>query len=346
MCQLAAYIGDRPIAPLLLKALELQEPYFAAHATGMATIDNGRISVEKGTGPVAKVKKTTRITKLKGTTGIGHSRYSALAREDPRYDIDRMAHPFTSDDGTVALMHNGDIGNFKEHWARLRERHTFKSHNPDVDWITDSEVAVHMVDDLVKRGKGFDEALREIFPKLAGTVLLCLISESQPETIYLANRYQPCYVGVGDDEAMWCSSRVGFVPIEDELDRIYAPPKNSLIKLTRGKIETHVLDPNYQVPEMRLDREMLKEAILKILEVADLDFLRLWYALNTNGWAKCYGLAQEEWLDMRRNHGVSIVNPYIETLDELIEAGKIAQRIDYRMEGCTRDTPRFAYSLR
>jgi len=346
MCQLAAYVGDRPVAPLLLKSLELQEPYFAAHATGMATIDKGRINVEKATGPVAKVKKTTGITKLKGTTGIGHSRYSALAREDPRYDIDRMAHPFTSDDGTMALMHNGDISNFKEHWARLREKHPFKSYNSDIDWITDSEVAVHMVDDLVKRGESFEEALKEIFPKLAGTVLLCVISESEPETIYLANRYQPCYVGVGKDEVMWCSSKIGLAPIKDELERIYAPPKNSLMKLTRGRVETQVLDPNYKVPEMKLDGEMLKEAILRILNVADLDFRRLRDALNTNGWAKCYGLTQEEWLNVRRLHGVSIVNPYIETLDDLIEAGKIAQRIDYRMEGCTRDTPRFAYSLR
>jgi len=55
-------------------------------------------------------------------------------------------------------------------------------------------------------------------------------------------------------------------------------------------------------------------------------------------------IPQDEWTRMRRD-GVDIVNPLIETLDELIEEGKIRQRIDPRLEGGTPDTPRFAYSL-
>ena len=346
MCQLTAYIGDRPIAPTILKALELQEPYFAAHATGMGTLMNGKIAIEKAAGYVSHLKKKTKIEKLTGTTGIGHSRYSAVAREDPRCCIDRMAHPFTSDDGKIALMHNGDISNYSEHWRRLKPHHNFKSYNPDVDWITDSEVAVHMVDDLVKQGKDYGEALKEIMPQLAGTVLLCLITESEPETVYLANRHQPCYVGIGDDEVMWCSSKLGFKPIEDELKKIYQPPKNSLLILRRGKVDTQILDKNYKVPELKLNKDLLKEYIIKVLEVADLDFYRLSYGLQKGEWAKCYGIPQNEWLNLRKEKGVSMVNPFIETLDEMIESGKIVQRIDRRMEGCLNDTPRFAYSLK
>ncbi len=346
MCQLVGYLGDRPIAPLILKALELQEPYFAAHATGMGVIDaKGKIQVQKATGPVAVVKKTTKITGLKGKVGIGHSRYSLIARDDPRCDIDSMCHPFTNDAGDIAMMHNGDIANFKEHWARLKPSHKWKSYNPAVDGITDSEVAVHMIDEEVKRGAGFDEALRTVMPKLTGQVLLCLISEKEPDTIWLANRYQPCVVGVGEDEAMWTSSRVGLTPIEDDLKRIYQPPKNALIKLTAGSVETEVLDPNYVVPEMKLNKRVVKEGVLSVLGVADLDFYRLWYALDKTHWARAYGVEQEEWRALRRDKGVSIVNPFIEVLDELIEAGKIEKSIDYRREGCTARTPRFLYSL-
>ncbi|MDP2899970.1 MAG: hypothetical protein Q8O47_03250 [Candidatus Bathyarchaeota archaeon] len=346
MCQLVGYLGDRPIAPLILKALELQEPYFAAHATGMGVIDaKGKIQVQKATGPVAVVKKTTKITGLKGKVGIGHSRYSLIARDDPRCDIDSMCHPFTNDAGDIAMMHNGDIANFKEHWARLKPNHKFKGYNPAVDWITDSEVAVHMIDEEVKRGAGFDEALRAVMPRLTGQVLLCLISEKEPDTIWLANRYQPCVVGVGEDEAMWTSSRVGLTPIEDDLKRIYQPPKNALIKLTAGNVETEVLDPNYVVPEMKLNKRVIKEGVLSVLGVADLDFYRLWYALDKTHWARAYGVEQEEWRALRRDKGVSIVNPFIEVLDELIEAGKISKSIDYRREGCTARTPRFLFSL-
>ena len=346
MCQLVGYVGNRPIAPLILKALELQEPYFAAHATGMGVVDaKGKIRVQKATGPVAVVKKTTEITKLKGKVGIGHSRYSLIAREDPRCDIDSMCHPFTNDAGDIAMMHNGDIANFKDHWARLKPNHKWKSYNPAVDWITDSEVAVHMIDEEVKRGAGSDEALRTVMPKLTGQVLLCLISEKEPDTIWLANRYQPCVVGVGEDEAMWASSRVGLKPIEGDLKRIYHPPKNALIKITAGSVETEVLDPNYVVPEMKLNKRVIKEGVLGILGVADLDFFRLWYSLDKTHWAKAYGVEQEKWRALRRDMGVSIVNPFIEVLDELIDAGKIKQSIDYRREGCTARTPRFLYSL-
>lgn len=344
MCQLVAYIGDRPIAPLLLKAMELQEPYLGGHATGMAVLDKGRLVVEKGPGHVAKAKKTTGITRLEGTTGIGHSRHSSLAESDPRFDTAAMAHPFTNDERTIALMHNGNIYNYKEHWARLRERHVFKSYNPDVDAITDSEVAVHLVSDAVAEGGSLEEALKEVMPKLQGQVLLCLISEDETETVYVANRHQPCYVGVGDDEVMWCSSRVGFESIGEELKRVYQPPKNSLLKLTRGKAETQPLEPDWEVPDLKIDKPLLKEFILKIVSVGEIDFVNLRGALNYNCWAKVFDIPQEKWTQMRRG-GVDIVNPLIETLDELIEAGRIRQRIDPRLEGCTPNTPRFAYSM-
>jgi glucosamine 6-phosphate synthetase-like amidotransferase/phosphosugar isomerase protein len=346
MCQLIGYIGDRPIAPLILKALELQEPYFGAHATGMGVIDSkGKIQIQKATGPVAVVKKTTKITKLKGNIGIGHSRYSALAREDPRYDLDAMCHPFTNDASDIAMMHNGGITNFEEHWARLKPNHKFKGFNPEIDWITDSEVAVHMIDEEVKKGAGFDEALRTVMPKLTGQVLLCLINEKEPDTIWLANRVQPCYIGVADDEVIWSSSKVGLEPIKDELKKIYQPPKNSLIKLKRGEADVQILDPNYKVADLKLNKRKLKEGILSILSVADLDFHRLWYALDKTHWAKAYGITQEEWKTLRRDYGVSIVNPLIEALDELIKEEKIAKRIDYRAEGCCMKTPRFMYNI-
>jgi glucosamine 6-phosphate synthetase-like amidotransferase/phosphosugar isomerase protein len=345
MCQLTAYIGDRPIAPLMLKAMELQEGYLAGQATGIGVLDpKGKVQVVKAGGSIARVKKLTNIGKLKGTTGIGHSRYSDLAREDPRYCTDAMAHPFTSDDGKMAMMHNGIITNFHDHWDRLKTAHKFKSYNPVVDWITDSEVAVHMIDELVKQGKGYGEALREVFPKLQGTVLLCLISESEPETIYLANRHQPCYIGIGKDEVMWCSSRIGLSLIESELKKVYSPPKNSLMKLTRGNVETEILDPAWDVPNYKLNKRMLKEAILRILSYAEIDFFRLSYALRRTDYYKCYGITKEKW-EEEKKRGVDIVNPLVETLNELIEAEKIKQRIDHRMEGVDNRTPRFAYSL-
>jgi glucosamine 6-phosphate synthetase-like amidotransferase/phosphosugar isomerase protein len=345
MCQLTAYIGDRPIAPLLLTALELQEPYYAGHATGIGVINSGKINIVKATGPVSKVNENTPITELVGNTGIGHSRYSSKAKDDPRFDVDAMAHPFTNEDETIALMHNGVIQNYKEHWEKLKPNHVFKSYSPKIDWITDSEVAVHMLSDLVNEGLSIEESLKQMFPKLSGTILLCVIHESEPDVVYLANRHQPCYVGIGDDEIMWCSSKIGLSPIVDELKKVYRPPKNSLMKLTRGNIETQVLDPDYKVPNLTMNKDLVKEKIMSIVSVGEIDFRNLWNAINYGGgWAKAYGVTVEEAKEHWKN-GFTNVNDYIETIDELIQEGKITQRVDYRLEGSTANTPRFAYRL-
>lgn len=345
MCQLAAYVGDRPIAPLLLRAIELQEPYFGAHASGLGVIDAGVLRVEKGAGYVARVKETTGIESLGGTTGIAHSRYNSTARDDPRYNTRRMSHPFVDCTGTLCLMHNGGIANYKDHWERLRGRHKFTSYEAEIDAITDSEVAVHLLEEAVGGGLSIEEGLRRMAPQLTGSFLLACISSEEPETVWIANWYQPCVVAVGDDEAMFCSSHIGFTEVRDELDRIFEPPKNSLLKLTRGRVEMKPLDPGRRIPDLRLDMNELGRLIMDVLQrKGEVDFRVLWYELNPDGWARAYGITPEEWQGLRKM-GVSIVNPYIATLDMLLAEGKIRRRIDRRLEGGVEGTPRFTYSL-
>lgn len=345
MCQLAAYVGDRPIAPLLLRAIELQEPYSAAHATGLGVIDDGVLRIEKDFGHVARVRSTTEIEFLEGTTGIAHSRYSSRLIRDPRHNTREKAHPFIDDTGTIALMHNGDFGNYKEHWDRLRDKHNFRSYSADVDAITDSEVAVHMLSDAVADGMTMEEGLRSVATQLTGTFLLTCITTKQPKTVWIANWHQRCMVAVGDNEAMFCSSHIGFYEMRDELDRIFEPPKNSLLKLTRGRVEVMPLDPNRKVPNLKLDKNELERHILELLEKRrELDFKVIERFLNKKGFAEALGISQEKWREYRKS-GVSIVNPYIETLDMLIAEEKIRRRIDRRLEGGVEGTPRFSYSL-
>ena len=345
MCQLAAYVGDRPIAPLLLRAIELQEPYYGAHASGLGVIDDGVLRVEKDFGHVARVRSTTAIASLEGTTGIAHSRYNGRAKDDPRYNTRGMAHPFVDDTGTIALMHNGGIFNYKEHWAGLKDRHMFTSCSAEVDDITDSEVAVHLLSDTLGEGTSMEEGLRSVASRITGSFLLEVISTERPETVWIANWHQPCVVAVGADEAMFCSSHIGFHEVRKELHRVFEPPKNSLIKLTRGKVEVMPLDPNRKAPNLKLDRNELGRSITAMLgKSGRLDFRQIGQALSPDGWARAYGVPVEKWEEYRKA-GVSIVNPYIEVVDMLIAEGRIREQIDMRLEGGVPDTPRFSYTL-
>jgi glucosamine 6-phosphate synthetase-like amidotransferase/phosphosugar isomerase protein len=345
MCQLAAYVGDRPIAPLLLRALELQEPYYGAHATGLGVIDEGVLRVEKDFGHVRRVMNTTSIASLEGTAGIAHSRYNGRAKDDPRYNTRGMAHPFVDETGKIALMHNGGIANYREHWERLRGDHTFGSYSAEVDDITDSEVAVHMLEEALDEGMYMEEGLRSVASQITGSFLLGVITAEQPETVWIANWHQPCVVAVGEDEAMFCSSHIGFHDVREELGRVFEPPKNSLLKLTRGKVEVTPLDPNRKAPNHRIDRNELGRSILAMLGKAGrLDFRQIGRALFPEEWARAYGVSVEKMREQRRA-GVGFVNPYIEVVDMLIAEGKIREQVDLRSEGGVPDTPRFSYTL-
>jgi len=345
MCQLAAYIGDRAIAPLLLNALQYQEPYFGAHATGIGVLKGGMIDVVKAPGHVAHVKKVTDIERLNGTCAIAHSRYHAPAKEDARYNTAGMAHPFLSDDGRLALMHNGGISNYKDHWERLKDSHEFRSYSQEIDAITDSEVAVHMLADEVAKGKMVGDALKSIAERFTGSFLLGAISVEEPDTVYIANWHQPCYVAVGDDEAMFVSSMAGLRDIKREMTSIFRPPKNSLIKLTHDGVEISILDKGRKVPDLRLDMNLLAERFEDVLrEKGRRDFREMSYDLNPDSWAEAYGLPVDEWNALRKA-GVSVVNQYIDVVDMLKHEYRVVESVDPRVEGGVADTPRFSYVL-
>lgn len=345
MCQLAAYVGDRPIAPLLLRALELQEPLYAGHATGLGVIDEGVLRVVKDSGPVARVRHATEIGSLEGTAGIAHSRYNSSARDDPRFNAREMAHPFLNDDGSLALMHNGTIYNYREHWDRLRAVHPFKSYVEEIDAITDSEVAVHMLSDALAEGKSMEEAFREVTPRLTGGFLLAVITPDEPEVVWIANWYQPCVVAVGDDEAMFCSSPIGFHDISEELDRIFEPPRNSILKLTRGKVEITTMDPGRRLYDWRMDEGKAADVILgKVKEMKEIGIQSLFDVLNPEGWAEAFGVSPESFRKEYRQ-GFRHVNEYFGFMDKLVASGFLRERIDLRTEGGYPETPRASYSL-
>ncbi|NIN98842.1 MAG: hypothetical protein GTN93_27385, partial [Anaerolineae bacterium] len=182
-------------------------------------------------------------------------------------------------------------------------------------------------------------------PRLRGTFLLAAIHVGEPDTVYIANWYQPCYVAVGDDEAMFVSSRRGLMHVVDVMDRVFQPPKNSVIKLTRDGVEVEVMDRGRSIPWMQMNRFEARRLILaKLEEAGRLDLRQLFNALHPEGWGKVFGISPEEWKRHRRN-GVYVRNPYFELLEELVADGELQESIDPRTEGGFAGCPRFSYAL-
>jgi glucosamine--fructose-6-phosphate aminotransferase (isomerizing) len=326
-----------------MDALRLQEGYFGGQATGLGVLDQGVLSWVKQPGSVDHVVANSNIMGLTGTTGIAHSRLSLMSVTDERYNRAKNAHPFTNTDNTIALMHNGIITNYEKHWSELAKTYTFKGYNEDINYITDSEVAVHRVDQKVLCGSSLEDAMRETANELTGMVLLGAISVNEPETVYITNWIQACTLAVGDNETMFSSSPLGFQNVAEDFD-VFPAPRNSFIKMTREGFEISRLDNSRKAPDTPVDRMGFRDEVIRVLgECGKQTCLTLLLKLNEAGGEKLFGISLGEWKELQRI-GWGDQNQIMDNLNLMVEEGLINRTIEQHQEGGI-VVPRIVWSL-
>jgi glucosamine--fructose-6-phosphate aminotransferase (isomerizing) len=110
-----------------------------------------------------------------GHTGIGHTRWATHGRPN-----EQNAHPHVDCGGVTAVIHNGIIENFEVLKAPLvAAGHRFMSE-------TDTEVAVHLLEEQLAQGRTLDEAALAVLPRLEGAAALAFISAKDPGKIVAA----------------------------------------------------------------------------------------------------------------------------------------------------------------
>lgn len=183
MCGIIGYVGFRDARTVLIESLKRLD-YRGYDSVGVAIIDK-KLKVYKEVGEIAKVE--TQIPPLKGTTGIGHTRWAthgAVTKEN--------AHPHVSCDKKIAVVHNGIVENYVKLKEDLQKKgHKFLSQ-------TDSEVIVHLIDDAY-RGN-LEDAVVSAMKKIQGSYAIVVTSEDEPEKIVGARKESPLVIGVGDSE--------------------------------------------------------------------------------------------------------------------------------------------------
>src|SRR5687767_11385603 len=107
MCSIIGYKGKNSAAPILVDSLKKME-YRGYDSVGVATIDSGSILVRKGTGRVLEVNKNLSLSEMRGTIGIGHTRWATHGGV-----TDSNAHPHSACNKNIAVVHNGIIENYK-----------------------------------------------------------------------------------------------------------------------------------------------------------------------------------------------------------------------------------------
>ena len=161
MCGIIAYIGTQQAYPIIIKGLQRLE-YRGYDSAGVALL-NGNMNIYKKKGKVSELVDFAYDKNINATSGIGHTRWATHGKPD-----DINAHPHTSGDKTISLVHNGIIENYaslKE--ALKKEGHTFTSQ-------TDTEILVHLIEEVQKRESlPIEEAVRKALTKVVGAYAYC-----------------------------------------------------------------------------------------------------------------------------------------------------------------------------
>ena len=151
MCGIVAYIGERNAYPILVKGLHRLE-YRGYDSAGIALV-NKNLSVYKCKGKVDDLERFAQGKDVNGTIGIGHTRWATHGEPN-----DINAHPHYSASKRLVLIHNGII----ENYAPLKEELKKRGHKFESD--TDTEVLVHLIEDIREREKAREGVTDEEYP--------------------------------------------------------------------------------------------------------------------------------------------------------------------------------------
>jgi len=186
MCGIVGYTGNREAAPILLDGLKRLE-YRGYDSAGICTVRNGRAAIVRREGKLGNLERLLADSLPEGATGIGHTRWATHGRP-----TETNAHPHQA--GPVVLVHNGIIENHLTLKESLRNLgHVFRSE-------TDTEVVAHLIEQQMKLGAGFEEAVRNSLRELKGAYALCIVSETDPGMLIAARNGSPLVVGFGERE--------------------------------------------------------------------------------------------------------------------------------------------------
>ena len=196
MCGIVGYTGKKKAAPILLDGLEKLE-YRGYDSAGIAVRDGDKdATVVKAKGRLKVLSEKTDAGKaIKGTCGIGHTRWATHGEPS-----ENNAHPHITDDFNVVGVHNGIIENYQQ----LREKMIRKGYKFYSD--TDTEVAIKTIDYYYKKYTHDPiEALAKTMVRVRGSYALAVMFKDHPGKIFVARKDSPMIVGVTKDESFVAS---------------------------------------------------------------------------------------------------------------------------------------------
>ena len=201
MCGIVRYVGSKDAYPILIKGLHRLE-YRGYDSAGIALINPaGKLNVYKSKGKVTELEHFVEDKDTSGTTGIAHTRWATHGEPN-----DVNAHPHYSENGSIALIHNGIIENYGVLKAMLAEKgYTFRSE-------TDTEVLVQFIEYLHTENRcTLFEAVQAALNQVIGAYAIAVLDRTNNDEIIAARKSSPLVVGIGEGEYFLASDATPIV---------------------------------------------------------------------------------------------------------------------------------------
>jgi len=248
MCGIVAYIGKREAYPILIKGLKRLE-YRGYDSAGVALL-NGDLHIYKTKGKVSDLELLTEGKSLTSSLGMGHTRWATHGEPN-----NVNSHPHVSQNGNLAIIHNGIIENYATLKEELVNRgHTFESE-------TDTEVLIHLIEEIQKTGnKDLDEAVRIALHEVVGAYAIVIISKNDPNKLIGARKGSPMVLGIGEEGEYFIASDAS--PIIEYTKNVSYLKDGEIAYINNGKLTVKTIDNIEMTPEIQ-KLEMNLEAIEK-----------------------------------------------------------------------------------
>ena len=198
MCGIVGIVGKSQVARRLFDGLKRLE-YRGYDSAGICTINEGRLDRRRAEGKLDNLARELDAHPLAGTTGVAHTRWATHGAPTVG-----NAHPHIV--GSVALVHNGIIENFKP----LRDE--LLANGRSFESETDTEVVGHLVAREVERGASPQQAVATVLPKLTGAFAIAFLFRDHPDLVIGARRGAPLTVGYGEGENYLGSDALAVAP--------------------------------------------------------------------------------------------------------------------------------------
>ena len=252
MCGIVGYTGFRDAYEIVINGLRRLEYRGYDSAGVVLETENGAFEVKKTKGKVDDLVAISKALQNTSKIGMGHTRWATHG-----VPSDNNSHPHVSNNGKIALVHNGIIENYDTIKTMLINKDfDFKSE-------TDTEVLVNLIQYFMDKEPTLDfaEAVRYALNEVYGAYAVSVMHEDFPGQLIVARLGSPLAVGIGENEFFVASDASPFVEFTKEA--VYLEEGHmASISLENG-IDIRTIKENTRIEpaiqELRLNLEQIEK---------------------------------------------------------------------------------------